>query len=591
MIEFKIGYIGKEDDEVYKRAEEYFKEKNLNDDDFHIVIENITGMSAEEIEAKTFHTVLFDAKFFEPKEENSNEKNSDDEKINNTFKALKNSGINMADVNFLPYVRKEMTKTKVGKYNNKFQEELETNEAEIIPINVSAEKDIEGYLDSIYISSIEYRESVKGIMLDRDAIRDVIVNQVLEALRRKDEKAGYDYVTYDHVVSVGKMTEAFAKFLEYDEETVKSMKYSAMIHDTGKIAMPVDVLYTGLSLGNEVEQMNPHDELGGIIINNPKIISESEKEGMVGHHGKVNTDNDYSNIITMIDSFDAMTSQRGYNNPKNIFEALQEVMRCSGTQFRDKEMCKQFILYNMVELGKMGYDVKAMFESILDEKQAKYESAQKSNSDSWKSSAKAGLTVVEAILDIYEQNKEQIVIENPPTKEVSDLGYTIDEYGRLDYTEKILKPNYGIRVNSEFEFQVRNLLKNEKMQEEILGQNKEGRLEELRKAKNINELVNIFLNQQGVSKEETHFWKLASEKIDISNKEGRKLLEIGRQTREKQEQEPETNIQKKNLADEIPDAAKNDKGFNEKNTYDSTRTVVDSLKQDKDKDQQGQDYK
>ena len=50
MIEFKIGYIGKEDDEVYKRAEEYFKEKNLNDDDFHIVIENITGMSAEEIE-------------------------------------------------------------------------------------------------------------------------------------------------------------------------------------------------------------------------------------------------------------------------------------------------------------------------------------------------------------------------------------------------------------------------------------------------------------------------------------------------------------------------------------------------------------
>ena len=93
------------------------------------------------------------------------------------------------------------------------------------------------------------------------------------------------------------------------------------------------------------------------------------------------------------------------------------------------------------------------------------------------------------------------------------------------------------------------------------------------------------------SKEETSFWTEALKKIDISNEEGRKLLDIGRQPREKQEQEPETNIQKKNLADEIPDAAKNDKGFNEKNTYDSTRTVVDSLKQDRDKDQQVQDYK
>lgn len=41
-------------------------------------------------------------------------------------------------------------------------------------------------------------------------------------------------------------------------------------------------------------------------------------------------------ILTVIDSFDAMTSYRPYNNKKTYAEGLEELKKCSGTQFDPK---------------------------------------------------------------------------------------------------------------------------------------------------------------------------------------------------------------------------------------------------------------
>lgn len=564
MIEFKIGYIGKEDDEVYQRAVNHFKEKNKGDEDFNIVFENITEMNAEEIDSKTFHMIVFDTNVL-------------DTNMSNVLQELKNSRTDITDINFLPYARNAITKNEINENNDKLKSILGTDEIKTIPINVSDQKDIDGYLDSIYISSIEYKEIVNGVILDRDEIRHEIVAQVLEALQRKDEKAGNQYVTYDHVVSVGNMTEKFARFLGHDEETVNSMRYSAMIHDTGKIAIPVDVLYAGITLGNEVQQMNPHDELGGIVINNKKITSEAEKKGMVGHHGKEPTENDYSNMITIIDSFDAMTSQRGYNCPKNVLEALEEVMKCSEpnmrgyTQFKDKEMCKEFVLYNIEELGKMGLDAKAMFQEVLVGKEIVNEKAQKSNDNDWKFAANASLTAVKSILDICEKNKDQIVIDNPPTKKVSDLGYTIDENGRLDYSHKTLKHDYNIRLNSEFEFQVKKFFNDEKDPQKF---------EIFKNAKNINELIEVYLKQQGVTKkEESGLWGKALGMTKSTDENGKKLIGIGREASKQAQEVTNEQEDKINLGPEIKSAAEKNRSFNMEITSKVAKETREALQQ------------
>ena len=49
-------------------------------------------------------------------------------------------------------------------------------------------------------------------------------------------------------------------------------------------------------------------------------------------------------MLTVIDSFDAMTTERPYQKTKNVDEAIQELRACSGTQF-DPELAELFIRY------------------------------------------------------------------------------------------------------------------------------------------------------------------------------------------------------------------------------------------------------
>lgn len=290
--------------------------------------------------------------------------------------------------------------------------------------------------------------------------------------------------------------------------------------------------------------------------------------------------NDYSNMITIIDSFDAMTSQRGYNCPKNILEALEEVLKCSEpnmngyTQFKDKEMCERFVLYNIQELGKMGYDAKAMYDDIVVGKEIVNEKAQKSDDEKWKFAASASLKAVNGILKICEDNESEIAIENSPTKEVSDLGYSLDENARLVYADKTLKHDYNIRLNSEFEFQVKKMYDDDKNPEKYAKFNE---------AKNIKELIDIYLKDDGAdSIEKSGLWTKALAITKSADENGKKLLKIGRESKRKQEvtnepKENEVNEQGIDLGQEIKSAAEKDTGFNMENAKSFEKSIQETI--------------
>jgi len=46
-------------------------------------------------------------------------------------------------------------------------------------------------------------------------------------------------------------------------------------------------------------------------------------------------------ILSLADSFDAMSTDRPYRKGKNIQESIEEILRCSGTQF-DPYLATQF---------------------------------------------------------------------------------------------------------------------------------------------------------------------------------------------------------------------------------------------------------
>lgn len=46
--------------------------------------------------------------------------------------------------------------------------------------------------------------------------------------------------------------------------------------------------------------------------------------------------------MSCVDAYDAMTNSRPYNNPKTHQEAIEELKRCSGSQF-DPELVEVFL--------------------------------------------------------------------------------------------------------------------------------------------------------------------------------------------------------------------------------------------------------
>ncbi|MFV0315295.1 MAG: HD-GYP domain-containing protein, partial [Anaerotignum sp.] len=117
-----------------------------------------------------------------------------------------------------------------------------------------------------------------------------------------------------------------------------------LLHDIGKIGISENLLNKpGELTGKEYEEICKHSEIGYRIVKaseNMKEISES----ILSHHEKWDGSG-YprgikgeeipiaSRIIAITDTYDAMTSDRSYRLAMPKTDAIEELIRCKGTQF------------------------------------------------------------------------------------------------------------------------------------------------------------------------------------------------------------------------------------------------------------------
>lgn len=162
-----------------------------------------------------------------------------------------------------------------------------------------------------------------------------------------------DRYTYGHVERVVIYSKMLANKLGLDEEDKKKLIYGAYMHDIGKINIPKEVLNKRMSLTDEEWEMLKGHPLNGVEIIKP-VESLRDISPLILHHHERFDGNGYpsnlkgeqipflARILTVIDSFDAMTSNRPYNKRKTYDEAIDELKRCSGTQF-DPVITRAFI--------------------------------------------------------------------------------------------------------------------------------------------------------------------------------------------------------------------------------------------------------
>ncbi|HEY8892075.1 MAG TPA: diguanylate cyclase [Clostridium sp.] len=173
-----------------------------------------------------------------------------------------------------------------------------------------------------------------------------------------------DKYTYGHVERVVIYSRLLADKLELNEKNKKELVYGAYMHDIGKINIPKEILNKNMPLTPEEWEIMKQHSLNGVeIIKSvgslkeiiPIILHHHERYDGNGYPGNLKGENIpyLVRMLTVVDCFDAMTSNRPYNKRKTYKEAIEELKKCSGTQF-DKDIVDAFIKVIMESEGAFG---------------------------------------------------------------------------------------------------------------------------------------------------------------------------------------------------------------------------------------------
>ena len=164
----------------------------------------------------------------------------------------------------------------------------------------------------------------------------------------------YDDYTYYHSLSVSLMALAIGMELGLDNATLQELVLSGMLHDIGKLTIPIEIINKPTKLTREeFEIVKLHPVNAGIHLLKKNFVSENTFRGILGHHEKWDgtgypngiAGNDislFARILTVADVYDALTSYRPYRVPSNPSEAIEYIMGGSGTLF-DVDIVKAFL--------------------------------------------------------------------------------------------------------------------------------------------------------------------------------------------------------------------------------------------------------
>ena len=153
-----------------------------------------------------------------------------------------------------------------------------------------------------------------------------------------------DEYTKMHSSHVGYYAKKIAEELGYDEEFQKNIYYMGMMHDVGKVLIPLEILCKTSKLNDEEwAEMKKHTIYGANILDGFTAVP-GIKEAALYHHERYDGKGYpsglkgeeipiQSRIIGVADSYDAMHTNRSYrvHLPDDVI--LQELEKNKGTQF------------------------------------------------------------------------------------------------------------------------------------------------------------------------------------------------------------------------------------------------------------------
>ncbi len=199
-----------------------------------------------------------------------------------------------------------------------------------------------------------------GQGIDQEAVKVTVDECVTSVLRNPDalvwmakirEESEY---TAEHSLNVCILAVAFGRHLGYGQKDLEMLGLCGLLHDIGKMRVPIEILEKPGKLSNkEMNMMKAHTVHGrNLLLSTPSVdpmvidaaYSHHERIDGTGYPRKIPADkiSRFARIISVVDAYDAITADRCYSRARPSTTALKIIYEERGKQF-DEELALQFI--------------------------------------------------------------------------------------------------------------------------------------------------------------------------------------------------------------------------------------------------------
>jgi putative nucleotidyltransferase with HDIG domain len=181
----------------------------------------------------------------------------------------------------------------------------------------------------------------KHKVVENDSLRGNIVKSIFNAIREKNPRIE------GHLKRVSALCQRIGAAMDLSETEINELRVCGLLHDIGKIAIDESILKKTEPLTEqEWVEIKRHSDIGyRILSSSPEmsdiaqcILSHHERYDGKGYPKGLKQEEIpfLSRIISVADSYDAMTNERPYKKALTEKMAVQELIRCKGTQFDPK---------------------------------------------------------------------------------------------------------------------------------------------------------------------------------------------------------------------------------------------------------------
>jgi putative nucleotidyltransferase with HDIG domain len=184
---------------------------------------------------------------------------------------------------------------------------------------------------------------VKLLYVSTKPVFHYLSNRIEELKKIVEDVQNKDLYTLHHSLGVQENSLKIAKRLHWPHDRQEVLFYATLFHDIGKINTPIEILNKPGRLTNEEYEIIKKHPIDGaemvegtyfknlstiILQHHERIDGKGYPHGIPGDKILIE-----AKIIAIADCYDAMTSDRPYRKGLTPQKAVDELIRCKGTQF------------------------------------------------------------------------------------------------------------------------------------------------------------------------------------------------------------------------------------------------------------------